>query len=436
MKRCSPFWSSFKRSLLVGDVSVKRVDEKVQLSGWLQSIRRVGKGSCFGLLRDHTGVMQLHATGAAADRLLSLTIESALSVSGIVARRPSQNVNPKMASGEVEVVVSDVPFSNKFSVPLPFPIGDASVSEDVRLGHRFLDLRTERLQRNLRARAEVVHAIRSWLRDNGFLEVETPYLFRPTPEGAKEFLVKTRWPSMYYSLPQSPQQYKQLLMMGGADRYFQIARCFRDEDMRSERQPEFTQVDFEMSFSDEEEVMATAESLVNAASQALEPSIGKVVFEKLMYHEALRLYGSDKPDLRITETIESVVAPNISPARFVKRLPIRVPLGSVAPLLSANPALFASTGAGRWMGSVDNGLTEHGRNVLSAGPFLYCASNDEMAACDVLGKVRSTVCPMDPTKQTERRWLWVTHFPMFERLQDGGLKVSCSFCGFSFLFFC
>lgn len=419
----------------MNDVSVARVNDEVQLSGWLQNVRRVGKGSCFGVLRDHTGLIQLHASGEVADQLLNLSPESSLSVKGVVVRRPAQNVNPKMATGEVEVQVSQVPFANKFVGPLPFVVGDESVNEDVRLKHRYLDLRSERLQRNLRKRAEIVHAIRSWFRDNGFLEVETPYLFRPTPEGAKEFLVKTRWPSMYYSLPQSPQQYKQMLMMAGADRYYQIARCFRDEDMRSERQPEFTQIDFEMSFCDEAEVMATAERVVQVASNAVDPTEPPIVFDRLMYHDAMRLYGSDKPDLRIPQTIETVLQPGISRFRFVKRLPISAKSLPQFPA-EAMQAPIVVRSNGRWIGQVDDVLTEKGRESLAGqGDFVYCASNDEMLACETLGKLRSVICPLDPAKKLEKRWLWVTHFPMFEKI-DGGFKalVCCCCYFFSYMF--
>ncbi len=420
--------SSFKRSLFAGDVGVARVNEHVQLSGWLQNIRRVGKNSCFGMLRDHTGLVQLHASGPAASLLLSLPPESVLSVSGTVVARPVQNVNPSLPSGSVELSVSGVPFCRPCVRPgPPFVVGDERVSEELRLRHRFLELRSPRLQHALRARAAAVHAMRVWLREHGFLEVETPLLFRPTPEGAKEFLVRTRWPDMYYSLPQSPQQYKQLLMMAGVDRYFQIARCFRDEDMRSERQPEFTQVDFEMSFSDEKDVMETAENLVRVASKAVDPdaSVEKIAFDRLMFHDAMRLYGIDKPDLRIPETIETLMRPGLSSFRFVKRLPMRGSVTALASFITASPSsvqLLIYAG-GRWSGQSHTGLTEEGRALLAKdGDFVYCVSNDEMLACETLGKLRSTACPVDPAKLKEKRWLWVTHFPMFEKV-DGGLKV-------------
>ncbi len=398
------------------------VNETVQLSGWLQNVRRMGKTGCFGMLRDHSGLVQVFAQGALGERLASLPVESAVSIVGKVTQRPSNSVNRELPTGQVEVQVSDVPFSNKSVSGMPFAVGDATAGEELRLKHRFLDLRSPRLQHNLRARAEVAHAVRACLREQAFLEVETPYLFRPTPEGAKEYLVRTRWPSMYYSLPQSPQQYKQLLMMGGFDRYFQIARCFRDEDMRTERQPEFTQVDFEMAFSNEEDVMAVAEDVVNAACRSLDGSGSKIVFQKMQYHTAMRLYGSDKPDLRIAQKIESVVsgAAASSPFRFVKRLPLcsATSREAVVAQLSANAQLVAFVG-GKWEGS---GLcfTSEGRALADTKEAaIYMGGDNEMAMCETLGKVRLAVNPVPPSRKHERHWLWVTHFPMFEKSDDG-----------------
>lgn len=263
----------------------------------------------FAVLRDHTGTVQLYAEGSVGAQLLATPIESALSVVGTVVRRPEAAVKHNTATGAVELAVSELAFCNPCTKALPFPVADAGkVAEDVRLRHRFLDLRSPQLQHNLRARAEVAHAVRSAMRTMRFTEVETPYLFRPTPEGAKEFLVRTRWPGLWYSLPQSPQQYKQLLMMGGMDRYFQIARCFRDEDMRAERQPEFTQVDLEMAFAEERDVMDVTETIVQAALRALHGDSASATFSTMPYRDAMRWYGCDKPDLRIASRIESLVS--------------------------------------------------------------------------------------------------------------------------------
>jgi aspartyl-tRNA synthetase len=325
-----------------------------------------------------------------------------------------------MTTGRVEVAVEAVTFSNPCSKTLPFRVGDPSVREELRLQYRYLDLRSETLQRNLRARAEVAYRIRECLRALRFVEVETPYLFRPSPEGAKEFAVRTRWPNLWYSLPQSPQQYKQLLMMGGMDRYFQIARCFRDEDMRLERQPEFTQVDLEMSFAEEADVMAVTERVIAAMSSALH--LPEPAFERMLYRDAMRLYGIDKPDLRITSKIESVVTGN--QAHHFKALKLsRAPAPEKLREALRSDSELAVLVDGKWQGAA---MPEGVRGNLSAqhpsGVVLARVGASEMHVCAALGKLRLTLdAPADPS---QKRWLWVTEFPMFELQTDGTWKAA------------
>jgi aspartyl-tRNA synthetase len=402
------------------------VDEEVVLSGWLQNVRVMREGSCFGALRDHTGLVQLYAEGKVAEELREVPVESSLSLKGTVVKRPDQAVNRKMATGAVEVRVEEVTFVNKCTKELPFAVGQENVGEEIRLKNRFLDLRSMRMQYHLRMRAEVTHTIRSWMKHMGFVEVETPYLFRPTPEGAKEFLVSTRWPSMFYSLPQSPQQYKQLLMAGGTDRYFQIARCFRDEDMRKDRQPEFTQVDFEMAFADEADVMETAETIINAACRSLLGSSEPVKFKKMMYHDAMRRYGSDKPDLRIKSVIESVVLTtskmHIFPQHFIKRLKLSVAMEpeQLERALQHHDQVVGLVD-GKWVGGYAASLTEEQKAVLlpeksSKKATLFAFGDEEMEVCSELGKLR--ILHDKVAKNAKHSWLWVTHFPMFERNAD------------------
>lgn len=382
------------------------------------------------MLRDHSGTVQLTASDAVAQQLAALPAESAVSVTGTVRERPTEAVNARMATGSVEVLVDALTFTNACTQPLPFGVGDASVSEEKRLRHRFLDLRAPALQHNLRARADVTHAIREVMRGHHFVETETPILFRPTPEGAKEFLVRTRWPGMWYSLPQSPQQYKQLLMMGGLDRYFQIARCFRDEDMRAERQPEFTQVDFEMSFAQEADVQRVTEAVVEAAVRALRGPAAAVRFGRMPYRDAMRWYGVDKPDLRIASRIADVVGGGLGRI-VVKMLPLTTTAAAPNALnnwLQSVPQSAAALVNGKWRGAAaaETLLTATQRDRLCAahprGVVLVAAHQNEMAACELLGKARVALETV-PANAPDQ-WLWVTEFPLFERTRDGDWKAA------------
>ena len=278
------------------------VDREVCLMGWVQ-FRRDHGGLIFVDLRDREGLTQVvfspDIAPEAHERAGILRLEYVIAVKGKVRARPEGMTNPNLVTGGIEVVVKEWKLLNTSKTP-PFPIEDRTdAGENLRLTWRYLDLRRPRMQANLRLRHRVAQAIRRYLDEGGFIEVETPILTKSTPEGARDFLVPSRLNNgQFYALPQSPQLFKQLLMVGGLDRYFQIVRCFRDEDLRADRQPEFTQVDIEMSFVDEEKVMNMAEGLM---ARVFKDVMGQNIprpFPRMPYAEAMSRYGVDKPDTR------------------------------------------------------------------------------------------------------------------------------------------
>jgi aspartyl-tRNA synthetase len=292
------------KSVNCGELRVEHVGREVTLAGWVDRWRDHG-GVIFLDLRDRWGVVQVTANPAlsaeAHKTAAEVRNEFVVQIGGIVRRRPSGMENPNLATGEVEVEARTVTVLNPALTP-PFNINeDAPVDENVRLKYRYLDLRRQRLQRNLILRHTVVKFMRDYLDARGFIEVETPILFKTTPEGARDYLVPSRvHPGCFYALPQSPQQLKQLLMVAGVERYFQIARCFRDEDQRGDRQPEFTQLDVEMSFIHRDDVLDMIEGLFTELVPAVAPwkKIFKLPFPRLSWNEAMDRYGVDKPDLR------------------------------------------------------------------------------------------------------------------------------------------
>ena len=296
-----------------GSLREKQIDNHFTLAGWV-SRRRDHGGIIFVDLRDRSGIVQVVFNPAlfpdayqAGDQLRS---EWVVQVKGTVSRRPAGSENPAMATGDVEVVADEATILNPSLTP-PFYIAeDSGADESLRLRYRYLDLRRPPMQRNLKLRHQVVKFIRDFLDDRDFLEIETPILIKSTPEGARDFLVPSRHqPGNFYALPQSPQQLKQLLMVSGVERYFQIARCFRDEDLRADRQPEFTQLDLEMSFVEEEDILRLTEELYTGLVETLTPEQKLVKpFPRLTYDQAISRYGSDKPDLRFGMEMTDVSA--------------------------------------------------------------------------------------------------------------------------------
>ncbi|MEB3750375.1 aspartate--tRNA ligase [Geobacillus sp. FSL W8-0032] len=291
-----------KRTYYCGEVPETAVGERVVLKGWVQKRRDLG-GLIFIDLRDRTGIVQIVASPdvsaealAAAERVRS---EYVLSVEGTVVARAPETVNPNIATGRIEVQAERIDIINEAKTP-PFAItDDTDAAEDVRLKYRYLDLRRPVMFRTLELRHKVTKAVRDFLDSERFLEVETPMLTKSTPEGARDYLVPSRvHPGEFYALPQSPQIFKQLLMVGGFERYYQIARCFRDEDLRADRQPEFTQIDIEMSFIDQEDIIDVTERMMAAVVKAAKGTDIPRPFPRITYDEAMNRYGSDKPDIR------------------------------------------------------------------------------------------------------------------------------------------
>ena len=444
------------RSHYCGQLDASHAGGEVELCGWVQRRRDHG-GVIFLDLRDRTGIVQVvfdpdtQESFALADRVRS---EYVLKIRGRVRPRPAGTVNPDMATGEIEVLGREIEILNAALTP-PFQLDEYSdAGEDVRLRYRYLDLRRPEMQANLALRARVTSAIRRHLEAQGCIDVETPILTRATPEGARDYLVPSRThPGEFFALPQSPQIFKQLLMISGVDRYYQIARCFRDEDLRADRQPEFTQVDIELSFVDEEQVMALAEGMLR---QVFTEVLGVELpaFPRLTFEEAMRRYGSDKPDLR--NPLELVdVADLMQDVEFkVFAGPAKDPAGRVAALRAPGGAALSRKVIDDYTGFVAihgaRGLAYIKVNDRSAGmdglqspiiKFLPAqtveAVLDRVGARDgdlvffgadsadvvsaALGALRNKVAQDLGLVRDEWAPCWVVRFPMFERDRDGAL---------------
>jgi aspartyl-tRNA synthetase len=296
------FLGELRRTHTCGELRASNAGQRAILMGWVHRRRDLG-GVVFIHIRDREGITQLvfHAdTDAELHKKVDLlSSEYVIAVEGTVARRTPETINPALPTGEVEIVVEKLWILNESRTP-PFPMEEeVDVKEDARLKYRYVDLRRPQMQRNIILRSKISYAVRETLTNLGFLEIETPFMTRSTPEGARDYLVPSRVnPGTFYALPQSPQIFKQLLMVSGFDKYFQIVRCFRDEDLRADRQPEFTQIDIEMSFPQQPTVFGVVEPLINAACKVAGYDVRKT-FPRLTYAQAMRSYGSDKPDMRI-----------------------------------------------------------------------------------------------------------------------------------------
>lgn len=285
------------------EISLEDVGKKVRIAGWVQTIRDLG-GLVFLDIRDMYGITQVVTSGEAKDVDFAshIPIESTVTVYGTVKKRDEETVNPKLKTGLVEIKIEDIKILGKRTKNIPFEINtNQEIREDLRLQYRYLDLRNERLQNNLKLRAQVLQFLRNQMQEQGFLEVQTPILTSSSPEGARDYLVPSRLhPGKFYALPQAPQQFKQLLMVSGIDKYFQIAPCFRDEDARADRAPgEFYQLDMEMSFATQEDVFQVMEPVMyNTFKKFSDKKIAEYPFPRITYKDAILKYGSDKPDLR------------------------------------------------------------------------------------------------------------------------------------------
>ncbi len=289
------------RTHYCGELTASHIDQSITVCGWVNRRRDHG-GVIFVDLRDKQGMLQVvfdpddAAMFADAEKLRN---EFVIRVEGKIRQRPEGTANPDMPTGEVELLATSLTILNHSETP-PFQLDDDDVHDDIRLKYRYVDLRKPEMQQRMQLRSKVTRYLRNWLDDNGFMDIETPMLTKATPEGARDYLVPSRTqPGSFFALPQSPQLFKQLLMMSGMDRYYQIVRCFRDEDLRADRQPEFTQLDIETSFMDEEGIMAMMESLMAGLFSELLSVEVSAPFQRMAYAEAMERFGSDKPDLRI-----------------------------------------------------------------------------------------------------------------------------------------
>lgn len=305
------FLSGMKRTVKCGEVTTAMVGQEVTVMGWTNRRRNLGS-LLFFQIRDISGIVQAVIDSNKVDAKLfekaeSVKLEYVIAVRGTVIRRTGTNVNPNMATGEIEIEVTELRILSEAEVT-PFNVGDVNAGEALRLKYRYLDLRREDLQHNLIVRSKIAQTTRRYLSENGFLEIETPFLGKSTPEGARDYLVPSRvHQGKFYALPQSPQLFKQLLMVAGMDRYFQIVKCFRDEDLRANRQPEFTQIDIEMSFVDkEEDIFEIIEGLICNIFKDVKGMELKRPFNRMCYSDAMANYGSDKPDLRFDMKLQDI----------------------------------------------------------------------------------------------------------------------------------
>lgn len=440
-----------------GDVTADLLDQTITISGWVDRRRDHG-GVIFLDMRDRAGILQVvidpdtAEAFATADRARP---EWVLQITGRVRRRPEGTVNKDMTTGEVEFLGKEVVVLNQAETP-PFQMdAHAKVGEEIRLKNRFLDLRRPDMLNNLMLRSKVSASIRRFLDDSGFVDVETPILTRATPEGARDYLVPSRThQGQFFALPQSPQLFKQLLMVSGVDKYYQIAKCFRDEDLRADRQPEFTQVDLEMSFIEENDIMNLTEGLArDLFKQVLDVDLGE--FPRMTWHEAMRRFGSDKPDLRIDMELVDIadVLQNVEFKVFAG--PAKDPEGRVTVLRVPGGAQltrkqidgytdFVSQYGARGLAWIKVNDLEAGleglqspivkfiegevaeilqRSGAQTGDLLFFGADKATIVSDALGALRVKVGHDLDLVNGDWAPLWVVDFPMFERTKDGGLTA-------------
>ena len=424
--------STALRTHQCGELRAEHIGSTVTLAGWVATRREHGHALAFVDVRDHTGVTQ-----CVVDNTVDVRPEYVVRVTGVVAARPDENVNPRLPTGEVEIQDCEVEVLS-VAEPPPFPISERAdtVAENTRLQYRYLDIRRERMQRNLRLRAAANSAIRTAMEEQGFVEVETPMLVPSTPEGAREFIVPSRQQQgSFYALPQSPQLFKQLLMVAGIDRYYQIARCLRDEDLRADRQYEFMQLDAEMSFVDQDDVQAAIGNAVIAAARAAGQDPGEI--EKMTWHEAMNRFGVDKPDLRfgmelteLTDAFESTEFKAFAGARCIKGINAAGKaeeygrnkldgLTAAAKQLGAKGLVWLKVAAdGTLESPVVKFLSEGEQAELGKrldaqpGDLLLIVADEWQTTCDVLGQLRNDL-GRPPVHEGPYEYVWIVDFPMF-----------------------
>lgn len=446
------------RSHYCGEITETLVDQTVTFCGWVHRRRDHG-GVIFLDVRDREGLVQVvfdPDTVEAFNAADSVRSEYVVQITGLVRARPAGSENANMTTGKIEILGKQINILNKANTP-PFPLDDYSpVGEDVRLKYRYMDLRRDEMQHNLRFRHKVTTQIRNILDDQGFLDIETPILTRATPEGARDYLVPSRThQGSFFALPQSPQLFKQLLMVSGFDRYYQIAKCFRDEDLRADRQPEFTQIDMEASFIEEKDIMGAAESMIKAIfKDQMDIDLGE--FPHMPYSEAMNRYGSDKPDLRIPMELVDV-------AEFLQDIEFKVfagpakdPKGRVAALKVPGGAeisrkqiddytKFVSIYGAKGLAWIKVNEIEKGVEGLQSPIIKFIGDDNTMKIMEKIDAKNGDIVFFGADKATivnealgalrvklgldlnmlTKEWapMWVVDFPMFEETSDGGLTA-------------
>jgi aspartyl-tRNA synthetase len=444
----------WKRTHKCGELRKEHLDQEVILAGWV-AYRRDHGGLIFIDLRDRSGITQIRIdpSSHAYEDAKRLRAEFVVAFKGTVQPRPPGMVNPKLATGEIEVSATAIDVLNSALTP-PFPVNSENgASEDLRLKYRYLDLRRPKMQRILQIRHKMYQIVRRYFSERGFLEIETPFLMKSTPEGARDYLVPSRvWKGRFFALPQSPQTYKQLLMIAGFDRYFQIVRCFRDEDLRADRQPEFTQIDVEMSFINEEDIYLTVEGMMAELMRDILGIDIEIPIPRIPYDMAMNRYGSDKPDLRFGLEIENITD-------FVKSCDFKVfsdtarSGGFVGGFAVPNGAKYsrrqideltawvADLGAkglvaikikdGDWEGSFARFFSDELRKMIisklaaKSGDILLLIADSKERALSMLGELRLKIAEMENyIPPNVYKLAWIVDFPLFEYSEEEGRYVA------------
>ena len=445
-----------KRTHYCGDLRMDNVGEEVILNGWVQKKRNLG-GLVFVDLRDIRGISQIifdaDVSKDAFEKAEKLGSEYVIAVKGIVRERQAKN--PNMATGDIEISATELRVLSKSQTPPIYIKDDDNVSEDKRLKYRYLDLRKPSMQNNLIMRSRVAQIVRQYLSENNFLEIETPFLIKPSPEGARDYLVPSRVnPGKFYALPQSPQLFKQILMVSGMDRYFQIVKCFRDEDLRADRQPEFTQIDCEMSFVDENDVMTMMENMIGRIFKEIHNIDIQLPLKRMTYKEAMDRFGSDKPDTRFAMELTDL-------SDLVKDCGLGVFSSAANTANSSVRAINAIGGADAFSKKGMKKLEEHAKTYKAkglawikvteegidspiakffteeeikaildrmdakAGDLILFVADKNKVVYDALGQLRLEVArKMDLIDKNKYNLLWVTEFPLFEEDEETGRMIA------------
>lgn len=432
-------------------IGLKNVGEEVTLYGWVNKKRNLG-GLIFIDLRDRSGIIQLTVSpdSDVYEAASSLKNEYVIKVAGKVIER--QNKNKNLKTGDIEVLVSNIDVLNRCD-DLPFDLNNVTALEDTRLKYRYLDLRREELQNNLMVKHNIMKSVREYLNGLDFMEIETPILCKSTPEGARDYLVPSRVnKGSFYALPQSPQIFKQLLMMSGFEKYYQIARCFRDEDLRADRQPEFTQIDMEMSFVSSEDIMSVTEGLIAKVFKDVKGIDIKLPIDRMDYDTAINLYGSDKPDLRFDLVINDITSifkdcdfkifnDVINNGGIINAIVVKNEasnfsrkdidkLGEFVKIYGANALAFLKYD-NEFTGSISKFVTDEiGKNLISSlslsnNDLILIVAGNKKVVKNSLGALRCKIARDLDLISSDYKLVWITDFPMFEYSEEEERYIAC-----------